>query len=305
MRLPGLCGRTQDGAAAPEVVVLVEAAEVGRHDEDALANALRAQSVVAQALTVAVRERRRVDVQATALGHVVVHELREAIRVVADGATDRAPRGVEDEGLIAARRPVGLGRRQVHLVVVAGKPLGREDREAVVDGVGLLGILDRHAHNHVQAEFLGKLGDLIGRGARDGLGELVLHLFLERLFGLVIVGGERHLGEHHEVGAFLLCRLHVAQDPVEVLFLLAPHGSERYGRHSDDVLVHFDAPFVGDCRDDHAARVCFTPRVAHRAARSQRVFTASRERNQPARESIPARNARGWDKRDGGFRPKL
>ena len=81
--------------------------------------------------------------------------------------------------------------------------------------------------------------------------------------------------------------------------------SERYGRHSDDVLVHFDAPFVGDCRDDHAARVCFTPRVAHRAARSQRVFTASRERNQPARESIPARNARGWDKRDGGFCPKL
>ena len=109
MRLPGLCGRAQDGAAAPEVVVLVEAAEVGRHDEDTLANALRAQRVVAQALAVAVRERRRVDVHAAALGHVVVHELGEAIRVVADGAADRAPRGIEDEGLIAARCPLGSG----------------------------------------------------------------------------------------------------------------------------------------------------------------------------------------------------
>ena len=189
-------------------------------------------------------------------------------------------------------------------MVVAGQSLGREDREAVVDGAGLLGVLDRHAHDHVQAELLGKLGDLIGRGTRDGLGELVLHLFLERLFGLVVVGGERHLGEDHEVRALLLCRLHVAQDPVEILFLLAPHGSERYGRHSDDVLVHFDAPFVGGCRDNRAARVCFTPRVARWAGRPQRVFTASRERNQPARESTPARNARGWDKRDGGFRPK-
>ena len=84
--------RVQEGAAAPEVVSLVEATGVGGHDEDALADVLCAQCAVAQALTVTVRGRHRVDVYAAALCHVVIHQLGEAVRVVADCAWPREGR---------------------------------------------------------------------------------------------------------------------------------------------------------------------------------------------------------------------
>lgn len=191
----------------------------------------------------AVGEGGRVDAQAAALGHVVVHEFGEAVVVIADGAADGTPGGVEDEGRISSRGPVGLGGGQVHLVVVAGEALGGKDCKSVVDYIGLCCILDRHAHHHVEAELLGQLGYGVSGGAGDGLGELVLHLLGQGLFGLVVVGGQCHLGEDDKVRAFLCGCLHIAHDAVEVLLLLPPHRLERHGRNGDDVFVHEKLPF--------------------------------------------------------------
>lgn len=107
-------------------------------------------------------------------------------------------------------------------MVVTDEALGGKDCKSVVDCIGLCCILDRHAHHDVEAELLGQLGYGVGGGAGDCLGELVLHLLGQGLFGLVVVGGQCHLGKDGKVRAFLCGRLHIAHDAVEVLLLLPP-----------------------------------------------------------------------------------
>jgi len=161
VRRPSLDAWAQNRRATPEVVVLVEAAEVGHDDEDVLAINCGMEVFVRIVVSMRVADGRGIEIDASALGHVVAHELREAVGVVADADADGPPWCLKQVRLVATCGPIGLRSWEVQLVVAADLAGRRDYRQAVVDGLRILVVADGHAEDHVQPQLLGKLCNLL------------------------------------------------------------------------------------------------------------------------------------------------
>lgn len=123
--------------------------------------------------------------------------------VVTDDEADFADLGVENLEVIASDMELALGKREVHLAVLADIPFGTDEYGAVMSDGPAIGIRFRHAIDDVDAMLLGELSHKLGTGAlgnklrcRNGI-ELVGREELVHAFGSQ--AGDAFLGKDDEV----------------------------------------------------------------------------------------------------------
>lgn len=112
-----LLSRPDNGAAAPEIVIHIQTADIGRSNVNAILDNRGFQGGRAEIRAMALGQSRTVDEKAASLGHIVAGQFREGIVIIADGASYGAPLRMEDERLVPPGGPVRFRRRQVHFVI--------------------------------------------------------------------------------------------------------------------------------------------------------------------------------------------
>lgn len=121
-----LLSRPDNGAAAPEIVIHIQTADIGRSNVNAILDDRGFQGGRTEIRAMAFGQGCTVDEEAAALGHIVAGQFREGIVIIADGTANRAPFGMEDERLVPPGGPVRFRRRQVHFVISPFQSFGEK-----------------------------------------------------------------------------------------------------------------------------------------------------------------------------------
>ena len=231
-----LLSRPDNGAAAPEIIIHIQTADIGRSNVNAILDDRGFQGGRSEIRAMALGQSRTVDEKAASLGHIVPGQFREGIVIIADGAANRAPLRMEDERLVPPGGPVRFRRRQVHFMIGPFQSFRRENGQPVIDDIRILIIPDGHAENDIHAQLLRELCHLQRTWPRHRFRQLVLHLFFERLICFIVVAGEAHFREYNDLAALAVSTFDIFFNPSQVGRLIAPHRMKSNHRNRTDIL---------------------------------------------------------------------